>query len=280
MNIIKPEIPRLDIKYDELKSIVIEKIQNTTSFQFTSLVTAIAAYVNKESIGFVKQSNTTYENKLNQSDEGLIREVIWDLIIQRILTIGDFYNHDWPYLSVTEYGQKVLKSTEVIPHDPAKYIERVKKQIPNIDNIIIIYLSESINTYNINQLLSSTIALGCASGKALLLLIDAYERTFYNQQGSERFKQKVKNRMIKIQFEEFQKDFKRIVGSLPKELIDNYENILLGVFEMFRNQRNSAGHPVGHFVDKEMIFANLQVFITYCKRIYELIAYLEANKHD
>ncbi len=86
--------------------------------------------------------------------------------------------------------------------------------------------------------------------------------------------------MIKTQYEEFQKDFKRIAGTLPKELTDNYENILLGVFEMFRNQRNYAGHPTGYTVDKEMLFANLQVFVVYCKRVYSLIEYLKTQKHD
>ena len=183
-------------------------------------------------------------------------------------------------MTITEYGRKVFKSTEAIPHDPSKYLERVNREIRNIDSVIITYLSESINTYNINQLLSSTIALGCASEKALLLLIDTYQKTFNKIQGAERFEQKVKNRMIKTQFEEFQKDFKRIVGLLPKGLADNYENILLGVFEMFRNQRNSAGHPIGYTVDKEMLFSNLQVFVVYCKRIYELIAYFNTHKHD
>src|SRR5690606_22930479 len=103
------------------------------------------------------------------------------------------------------------------------------------------------------QLLSSTISLGCASEKTLLLLIDSYLKSFKKIEGRERFEKKVKNRMIKIQFEEFHKDFKRIVGHLPKELTDNYENILLGVFEMLRNQRNHAGHPVGCKVDKEML---------------------------
>jgi hypothetical protein len=149
-----------------------------------------------------------------------------------------------------------------------------------LTGVIITYLDESINTYNINKLLSATIALGCASEKSLLMLIDTYQKTFNKIQSSERFEQKVKNRMIKIQFEEFQKDFKRIVGFLPKELTDNYENILLGVFEMFRNQRNYAGHPIGHTVDKEMLFANLQVFVVYCKRIYDLIDYFETYKHD
>lgn len=278
--ITKPELPKLNLTYDELKSVVIDKIKDSKSFQFVTVVSTVANFINTSGIGYEKQSNTTYESKLNQSDEGLIREIMWDLIIQRILTLGDYHNHTWPFLTVTEYGQKVLKSTEPIPHDPSKYIERVKKEIPHLDNVILIYLSESINTYNINQLLSSTIALGCASEKGILLLVDTYQKTFNKIEGSDRFEQKIKNRLIKIKFEEFQKDFKRIVGLLPKELTDNYENILLGVFEMFRNQRNHSGHPIGHKVDKEMLFANLQVFIPYCKRIYELIAYFQINKHD
>lgn len=278
--ITKPELPKLNLTYDEIKSIVIDKIKGATTFQFTAVVSGVANFVSTSNIGFEKVANTIYETKLNQTDEGLIREIIWDLIIQRIITIGDYHNHDWPFLSLTEYGKRVLNSNEPIPHDPSKYIYRVQKEIPNIDKIIITYLSESINTYNINQLLSSTIALGCASEKTLLLLIDTYQNTFNDIKGKERFEQKVKNRMIKMQYEEFQKDFKRIVGTLPKELSDNYENILLGVFEMFRNQRNYAGHPTGHTVDKEMLFANLQVFVVYCKRVYSLIEYLKTQKHD
>ena len=269
----KPELPKLNITYEEIKSIVIDKIKGDTIFQFMAIVSRVASFVNASNIGFEKVANTSYDSKLNQRDEGLIREIIWDLIIQRIVTIGDFHNHNWPYLSLTEYGKSVLNSDEPIPHDPSKYINRVQKEIPNIDHIITTYLSESINTYNINQLLSSTIALGCASEKTFLLLIDTYQNTFNNVKNKERFEQKVKNRMIKVQYEEF-------VGVLPKNLSDNYENILLGVFEMFRNQRNHAGHPTGQIVDKVQLFANLQVFVGYCKRVYSLIEYLNKQKHD
>src|SRR4051812_31962665 len=105
-NISKPELPKLNLPYDQLKSIVIDKIKDATSFQFISVVSSEAAFMNTANIGFEKASNTTYENKLNQGDEGLIREIIWDLIIQRVLTIGDFHNHTWPFLTVTEYGRR------------------------------------------------------------------------------------------------------------------------------------------------------------------------------
>jgi hypothetical protein len=132
-NITKPELPKLNITYDELKSITIDKIKNTTSFHFNDVVSLVTTFVNTTNTGFERPPNTTFENKLNHKDVGLIREVIWDLIIQRVLSIGNFNGDAWQFLTVTEYGQKVLNSTEIIPHDPSKYIQRVKQDIPNID---------------------------------------------------------------------------------------------------------------------------------------------------
>jgi hypothetical protein len=277
------KIPHINIPYEELKHFVLESISKSgDSFQFINLCNSIGSNAIKK--GIVTNPNPpghqVFSFPLQVEDENRVREVLWDLIIERVLTIGDYNNDSWPWLSLTDYGKKAIKSKLPIPNDPTGYLNRIKNEIPQLDPIIEIYLSESIRTYNINQLLSSTIALGCASEKALLLLIDTYQQTFDHIQGTERFGAKVKNRMIKIQFEEFQKDFRRIVGDLPKELTDNYENILLGVFEMFRNQRNQAGHPTGHIVNKETLFANLQVFVGYCKRIYDIITHLEKKQHS
>ncbi len=49
---------------------------------------------------------------------------------------------------------------------------------------------------------------------------------------------------------------------------------------MVRYNRNAAGHPTGKQVDKDTLFANLQVFIPYCKYIYDLKDYLDTNQHD
>lgn len=46
---------------------------------------------------------------------------------------------------------------------------------------------------------------------------------------------------------------------------------------MIRNYRNDAGHPTGNQLSKEHAFANLQVFIPYCKKVYELIEYFNNN---
>lgn len=275
------ELPKLELSYEELKTFVIEKIkEHESGFEFNNFLDSLARQFNAEKIGRSEnQSNVTYDSKLSNSDKKIVREIIWDLIIQRVLSIGSYNNDSWPHLSVTEYGMKIINNYEYFPHDPSKYIERVKGEIPNIDEVILNYLRESISTYNINQLLSASITLGCASEKALLILIEKYTESFEDIVSSQNFERKIKNRMIKIQFEEFQKSFTRLEGNLPKNLMDNFRNILLGVFEMIREQRNLAGHPTGHIVNKEMLFANFQVFVPYCKRIYQLIDYFEKNKH-
>jgi hypothetical protein len=76
---------------------------------------------------------------------------------------------------------------------------------------------------------------------------------------------------ISRQFKEFTKALESIKGLLPPEVKEGVETVLLGVFEMIRMNRNDAGHPTGRNMDKEVIYAHLQVFVTYCKKIYQLI---------
>lgn len=195
------------------------------------------------------------------------------------MSIGDYQNDSWPHLSLTDYGEKVIASNGPVPNDTNGYLNRIKKEIPDLDSVIEAYLSESIRTYNINQLLSATITLGCASEKSLLLLIETYRDTFKDNTKQEKFIKKTEGKFIKIQFKEFDKDFKGIMGQLPTDLKDNYTNTLTGIFEMIRRNRNLAGHPTGNQMDKDTLFANLQVFIPYCRFIYDLKKYFINYKH-
>ncbi|MDQ1771723.1 hypothetical protein GQR60_13145 [Labilibaculum sp. A4] len=275
-------IPLIEIPYEELKSLVITSIKKQgNSFQFSNLCNSIGAIaVEKEIVQNPHEPNfQAIYFPLQKRDENRVREILWDLIIERVITIGDYQNDSWPHLSLTDYGQRVLDSEEPVPNDPSEYLKRIKKEIPELDNIIETYLAESVRTYNINQLLSATITLGCASEKALLLLIDTFRDTFEDTVKQERFRKKIEGKFIKTQFDELNKELQFIKGSLPYELKDNYTNTLIGIFEMIRSNRNQAGHPTGKKIDKDTLFANLQVFIPYCKLIYNLKGYFNDHKH-
>lgn len=276
------KVPELKIPFEELKSLVIDSIRShAPSFEFMNLCNTVGnKAVKKEIVKNPHPANyQAISYTLQKRDENRVREIIWNLIIERVLTIGDFYHDSWPHLSLTEYGEKVLESDQPVPNDPSGYLTRIKNEIPELDNVIEIYLSESIKTYNINQLLSATITLGCASEKALLLLIDSYTETFVDNIQQEKFNKKTEGKFIKTKFEEFDKEIKGIMCQLPSDLKDNYTNTLTGIFEMIRRNRNLAGHPTGKQIDKDTLFANLQVFIPYCRYIYELKKYFKDTKH-
>jgi hypothetical protein len=274
-------INNLNLSLNELKPLVLEAFKRSPQTQYLSLCNNVASIAVEKRFVTIPQGNSiVYDGSfcLSGRDEDRVREIIWNLVVERVVTIGmNNSNTAWPWLSLTEYGIDVVNSTEPVPHDPTGYLKRVKESIPNIDQIILVYLEESLNTYNINALLSSTIALGCASEKALLLLIDSYTNSIQDTGRKTKFINDTKGRMIKRQFEEFSKCITNLVGNMPNNISDGLNTVLLGVFEMIRNNRNDAGHPTGKSIPKEFVYANLQVFIPYCQKIYQLIEYFNNN---
>jgi hypothetical protein len=271
----------LNMSLNELRPLVLESFKRNPNTQYLNICNAVASIAIEKGYISNPQGGTFGFGgsvPLSGKDEDNVREIIWNLIIERVVTIGmNSSNTNWPWLSLTKYGLEVAGSAEPVPHDPTGYLKRIKQVIPQIDPIILTYLEESLNTYNINALLSSTIALGCASEKALLLLIDSYANAIQETRKKAKFINETKGRMIKRQFDEFSKCITTIIGNMPRDISDGLNTVLLGIFEMIRNNRNDAGHPTGKSIPKEYAFANLQVFIPYCQKIYQLIEYFDNN---
>ncbi len=275
-------IEGINLSLDELKTLVLESLQRCPSTQYVRLSNDVAKLAVQKKIvpnpiGNTNVSGETYE--LTPYDKHRIIELIWILVVERILTIGrDGINAGWPFLDLTEYGKQVAGSDVPIPHDPTGYLSFLKARVPDIDPIIVSYMEECLNTYNINALLSSTVMLGCASEKALLLLIDVYSKALSDTKRQEKFEKAIQRGGIKSKFDVFWASLTTVLGNLPKDLLDGLQNELLGVFEMIRNTRNDAGHPTGNKVPRIQLFSQIQVFIPYCEKIYRLIDYFANNK--
>jgi len=221
---------------------------------------------------FINKVGTYEKNK----DRQVLLDIIHELITNNILRPGS--NYTYPFLRLTEYGRKCIEEENLLPFDPEDYIKEIKKQIPNIDNIALIYLSESISTYNRNCLLSSTITLGAASEQAMLLLIDAFVDSVQDSEKKERLQNEMeKNLFIYSKYKIFKAEFNKIKKNLPEALTKNVETYLEGIFGFIRLNRNEAGHPTGTKVNKKIIYSNLQIFAEYGKRIFELIEHFKVN---
>ena len=84
--------------------------------------------------------------------------------------------------------------------------------------------------------LSATTAIGCASEKALLLLIEAYISFLPSDKERDSFVKRTNGKQIKTQFEEFWKSFGGHKGEFDKELTDGIDIVVGGIFELLRQR--------------------------------------------
>jgi hypothetical protein len=217
---------------------------------------------------------------LERGEATLINELIWAFIIQGILVPGtNDSNQGWPFLRLTDYGQRCVQEQQILPHDPDGYLRDFLGEVPTADPVIVEYLSEALQCYLRDLNRAASVMLGAASEKAVLMLLDSYvdaisDSTRQNQARS----QVEKANSIFRKFEVFDKGFVQVKAHLPRNLTDNVDSLLRGVFDLIRNSRNDAGHPAsGLSVSRDSNYSHLRLFIPYCKRIYGLIEWFGAN---
>jgi hypothetical protein len=275
---------QLPISYEQLRSLMLEALgrleQSTQLDGLNKVVGKLACEKN-----LVPDPNGPDPSRhamyfLDQQDVARAQDIFWDLIIEGVIRPGlgqGSGNSDLPYFHVTDYGKEQVRHGTGSPHDPDGYLSRLRADLTALDPVIMTYMNECLRTFRIGCLLSSAVMLGCASEKALLLLLDAYAIALPPAKET-KFRKKIEGKFIKTQYEEFIKMLQgHLRAQLPHELDDGLANILLGVFEMIRAERNDAGHPTGQIPSRELAFANISVFPGYLKRIYDLMAWLQCK---
>ena len=208
-----------------------------------------------------------------------LREIIWELLVQGVLAPGmNSANPDFPFIHVTEYGERCLDANAILPHDPDGYLKQLQQQVGKpLDNIVLTYVEESLLTFLAGRYLAATVMLGVASERCVDLLIKAYLNAIANASQKAAFERKVKRagRSVKRRFDALRDEL--LALTLPAELADALDIQLSGIFTLIRYSRNDAGHPTGQTVDRDVAHGNLLLFPQYCKRVYGLIDYFQTN---
>lgn len=217
---------------------------------------------------------------LEIGDETVLTEVIWSLIVQGILVPGlNDSNQGWPFLRITEHGEKCLAEERILPEDPDGYLREFAQAIPSADAIIVEYLAESLQCYVRRLYKASAVMLGCASEQAVLLLIESCANSVADARAKQQFDERIaKEQSIYRKFKAFDLRLTAIRPQMPRGLTESLDSILDGIFDSIRSSRNDAGHPAsGGQVSRDVVFSQLRLFLTYCERIYGLIGWFSAN---
>ena len=266
--------------YEEIRNVVIdiligrEKV-NYSPDQYEHLLIGLLKYFNEEKAYRILLRCFETEPRPSSEDAELAREIFWDLFRQGIITLGsDNANREFPHFKVSSFGTKVLHNQNpYFFHDLDSYTKIIQSNVPNINDITLLYLQEAMQSFKSGCMLASTVMLGVASEHSFLLLVETAETNpIYGQH----FTTVSKERTILQKFRKFRAAFENnSQANLPNDIKEGLDVEFNGILFVIRTFRNESGHPSGKFLEREQTYVLLQMFIPYCKKIYQLIDFFK-----
>jgi hypothetical protein len=219
---------------------------------------------------------------MNEGDVNpIILEIINEWVNNGLLAFGnknDLDNTVFGWLTVTEYGRECFQNGTILPYDPDKYLTEYKILVPQVDNITLEYLAEAITSYNRDLLLSSTVTLGVASENSIILLIEAFINAMNNGRRKTNFMNSINRSRIARQFSSFKSELLYFNSQIPPNLKQDLDTYLDGIFNFIRLNRNQAGHPTGSKPTKKVALHNIQMFVDYSRRVFNLRDFFINNR--
>ena len=208
----------------------------------------------------------------------LVSEVMWQLIIQGVITPGkDAPNPELPWFRVTSYGKSVLEAERFLPHDPAGYLNDVRNVAKSeIGKAALPYLEEALRCFTSGCHIAAVLMLGIAAEAVFLGLCAVIETKLKNASERTKFEKlqwvKPKHRWVVDKYQALPASDRK--AKLPESL----DITLTSLYELIRRQRNELGHPSERMpaIGRELAFVHfrlfpafiedVEAFATYCKK--------------
>ena len=191
--------------------------------------------------------------------------------------------NDWPRVQLTSDGETANFDGEVSIQidDAQEIVNKAKAEIPNLDPIVERCYLESLQTCQHGCYIASVIVLGVASERAIKCLAEAV----MNHDDSHR--QNIeKQRNISALTRHLSKNVDAIFASIAhsdfrRKLRDRLE----GMAQIYRRNRNDAGHPDPESFPQDWQEAYeqesyLKAFRGYIRTVFKAIAILENGKQN
>ena len=236
---------------EELRSVVLEILAASHSGDWNM--------IRQEAVAAARERTLAPEGgPLNK----LIDEILWDLVIERLVTFGsrrDTAEPRWPFIYLTERGREVA-SGRPSPYDPDSYIRNLRQRVPNLDDILAQYLLEAAESFRRGLLFGAAVLCGAAAERAVLMLLEAIEAwepdpTRKAQARSLLDRPRLPGifTLIDTAVEDAKRNY-----LMPYAVHQGSDRHLLAFQEIIRVQRNDAVHPAIAAVSKEQVYLLIQ----------------------
>lgn len=216
------------------------------------------------------------------TDSSALLEYWWNLARVGLVAIpGEdlsnvAYGEPIPQLHLTDRGRRLLELGEQSPHNPSRYLSAVRARVTQPDDITLTYLQEAVEAWRCGLHRSSTVMLGCACERLVLLLAESIVVADPSDSTGKLRKKLDKRVYISELFDGIRNELIQLRQDkkLPRELADALDRKLSAVFDHARGLRNQSGHPTGEAVSAEDAEAGLLLFPGFYKLVDKLIAHV------
>ena len=259
--------------YEEIRDIILDLLSGRVKAgyelnQYEHLAIGVAEVFKRRGDD---QQATAYGNpQLDVQEKELTRDIFWDLFRQGIITLGyNDSNQKYPFFRISHYGQKILANQETyFFYDVSSYEQVIKKEVSEIDDTTLIYLKEAMQAFRVGCLLSSSVMLGVATEHTFLLLMEIIDLNLEHKPIATAVN---KEKTILRKINKFKNKLEPQIRTLPPEIREDLDTCFSGILSVIRNYRNQSGHPTGKIINREQMYVLLNLFISYCKKMYQLM---------
>ena len=257
------------IDYQTLRKLVLETVKAKPLTQYSNLMTD------------VKSSAVTHNISFTENDEMNVNQIICDLIVDRVLTIGsNKSNQQWPHLRLTDFGHSVVDRAVPTYYDPEGYIAILESFTPKVDSVIKQYVLECLNCFKQHLFFAAAVMLGAAAEKAVLLLLESIGKAETDTKSKRNITELLERPSLPKIFSTIQSKLQQLIKAktLPYSVHQGSTEHLLSLVEMIRVQRNDAIHPVAVRVNRTKVFLSIQSLPAALEVIYRLIKWFKKNR--
>ena len=215
---------------------------------------------------------------MSSKDSEIFLEVFWDLFRQGIITLGlNNSNREFPFFRVSANGKRIIENRDAyFFHDVSSYESVIMENIPNIDETTLIYLKEAMQSFFSGCVLSSSVMLGVATEHTFLKLLDTIDQ---NQNHNVTFQNVFEQRTLLTKVNKFRNKLDEEINTkriqFPPYIKEDLDTNFSSILAIIRNFRNESGHPTGKIISREQCYINLNIFIPYCKKLYQLMDFFK-----
>lgn len=211
-------------------------------------------------------SNVRQRTSCSETD---VWEALWALVADGLIYLDPNGQQpdNWRWRLSTN-GQKVVEGGTWEPRDPEGYLARIRREIPGLDRLVELYLTEALRSFNGHCYLATSVMLGVAAERAFLVMANSYAAS--SVAGAPAIAKelgKPRGNYFAL-WAEFRKRIEPVRLDMPSGLADPLT--LDAIADLIRMTRNEVGHPTGRQIDEDTARVHLTIAPVYLRKMQML----------